>query len=249
MKKNRFRRALTSVNRWKVTALLIASILLSGSNLFARQQERLNVVLKNASLEEVFNTIEKQSSYRFLYKTDLVDVDKKISISKRNAELEAVLKEAFAGTDIYFTVKEGDLVIITPSAPKTKTDIQQDEKVIKGKVVDVNGDPLPGAAVYIKADNTIGTITDVEGRYELKIPNDAQTIVFSFIGMENQEVAYAGQTNIDITLMSSYEQVDEVVVVAYGTQAKSNLTGSVSTVKGEKLKDVTTPSVSGLIQG
>ncbi|MCG8582988.1 MAG: SusC/RagA family TonB-linked outer membrane protein [Bacteroidales bacterium] len=249
MKKNRLKRALTSVNRWKVTALLIAGILLSGTNLFARQQERLNVVLKNASLEEVFNTIEKQSSYRFLYKSDLVDVNKKINISKRNAELESILKEAFAGTDIYYTVKEGDLVIITPSAPNARFDIQQEEKILKGKVVDASGEPLPGAAVYLKSDNTIGTITDVEGRYELKVPNDAQTIVYSFIGMENQEVAFAGQTNIDITLMSAYEEVDEVVVVGYGIQKKSNLTGSVTNLDTEDMKGITSPNVGNLLQG
>jgi TonB-linked SusC/RagA family outer membrane protein len=249
MKKNALQWTLTSVNRSRVTALLIVSLLLSGTQVFARLQERLNVVLKNASLEEVFTAIEKQSSYRFLYKTDLVDVRKKINITQRNAELETILKDAFEGTDIYYTVKEGDLVIITPTAPKVLSDIQQDDKVIKGKVVDVNGDPLPGAAVFLKADNSVGTITDIEGNYELKIPADAQIIVYSFIGMENQEVSFAGQSKIDITLLANYEVVDEVVVVAYGTQAKSNLTGSVSTVKGEKLKDVTTPSVAGLIQG
>jgi len=224
-------------------------MLLSVADAYARQQERLNVILKNASLEDVFTAIEKQSSYRFLYKSDLVDIRKKVNVSQRNAELESILKEALAGTDIYFTVKEGDLVIITPSAPKVASDIQQDDKVIRGKVVDVNGDPLPGAAVYLKGNNAIGTITDVEGHYELKIPKEAQTIIFSFIGMENQEVAFAGQSNINITLMSAYEEVDEVVVVAYGTQKKSNLTGSVQAVSGDELKDATTPSVSQLLQG
>ncbi len=240
---------LSSVNRWKVTALLIASVLLSATNVMAGQQERLNVVLKNASLEEVFTTIEKQSSYRFLYKTDLVDVDKKVSITKRNAELESILEEAFTGTDIYFTVKEGDLVIITPTALGVASDIQQDDKVVKGKVVDVNGDPLPGAAIYVKEDNTIGTITDFEGNYELKVPAGTQTLVYAFIGMTNEEVAFAGQTNIDITLMSAYEEVDEVVVVGYGIQKRSNLTGSVANLDTEDLKGITSPNVGNLLQG
>ncbi|TRX71937.1 SusC/RagA family TonB-linked outer membrane protein [Carboxylicivirga sp. M1479] len=249
MKKNRLRSALTSVNRWKVTSLLIVSMLLVGTHTHARQQEKLNVVLKNASLEEVFTNIEKQSSYRFLYKTDLVDLSKKVDIKQRNVDLESVLQEVLENTDIYYTVQKGDLVIITPSAPKMAKDIQQEAVTIKGKIVDASGDPLPGAAVYLKEDNTIGTITDVEGRYELNIPAGAQTIVYAFIGMENQEVAFAGQSNIDITLLSAYEEMDEVIVVGYGIQKKSNLTGSVANLETEDLKGITSPNVGNMLQG
>jgi len=249
MKKNRMKKTLPIIQRWKVVGLLIAALLLSTSQVFANQQEKLNVTLRNASLEEVFTAIEKQSSYRFLYKTDLVDLSKRVNVSQRNVSIESVLAEVFEGTDIYFTVKEGDLVIITPVAPTLPSDIKQEDKVIKGKIVDINGDPLPGAAIYLKEDNTVGTITDVEGRYELKIPATAQTIVFAFIGMTNEEVVFAGQENIDITLLSAFEEMDEVVVVGYGIQKKSNLTGSVANLDTEDLKTITSPNVGNLLQG
>jgi len=253
MKKNRFRgMILNSFNasgKWKAISWLLIVLVMSSAELYANGQKKLNLVLKNASIEEVFNAIEKQSEYRFLYKTDLVDIDKKVTINQRNAEIETVLKEVFAGTNIYFSLKEGDLVVVTPTAARIEGENQQDEKVVKGKVVDEKGEPLPGVAVFLKEDNMVGTITDFEGHYELKAPATAQVIVFSFIGMNTTEVTYSGQPSIDITMLSSYEEMDEVVVVAYGTQQKSNLTGSVASVKGEKLKDVTTPDVNGLIQG
>lgn len=253
MKKNRFRgMILNSFNasgKWKAMSWLLIVLVMSSAELYANGQKKLNLALKNASIEEVFNAIEKQSEYRFLYKTDLVDIDKKVTINQRNAEIETVLKEVFAGTDIYFSLKEGDLVVVTPTAARIGAENQQEDKVVKGKVVDVNGDPLPGVAVYLKEDNMVGTITDFDGNYELKLPATAQSLVYSFIGMQVTEVAYAGQPTIDITMLSSVEEMDEVVVVAYGTQKKSNLTGSVASIKSDKLLDATTPSVENLLQG
>ncbi len=249
MKKNEMRKTFAFIQRWKVAGLLIAVLLLSASHTFAKQQEKLNVTIRNASLEEVFNVIESQSSYRFLYKTDLVDLSRRVNVNQRNVDIESILAEILDGSDIYFTIKEGDLVIITPVAPTAASDIKQEDKVIKGKIVDINGDPLPGAAIYLKEDNTIGTITDVEGNYELKIPATAQTIVFAFIGMNNQEVVYAGQENIHITLLSAFEEMDEVIVVGYGIQKKSNLTGSVANLETEDLKTITSPNVGNLLQG
>lgn len=252
MKKNRLKgMILNSFNasgKWKALTWLLIVLVMSSVELYANGQKKLNVVMKNASIEEVFNAIEKQSEYRFLYKTDLVDIDKKITINQKNADINAVLKEVFAGTNIYFSLKEGDLVIVTPAAARIEAGNQQEDQVVKGKVVDVNGESLPGVSVFIKG-TTNGTITDIDGNYQLTVPAGDQVIVFSFIGMKSEEVTFAGQPTINITLMSSVEEMDEVVVVAYGTQKKSNLTGSVQSVSSEKLKDASTPSVSQLLQG
>ncbi|TAJ12869.1 SusC/RagA family TonB-linked outer membrane protein [Marinilabiliaceae bacterium JC017] len=251
MKKNRLRSIFSgglrvpgsvSVKSWLVLLLVFSSF-----QLYANGFKKLNLSLKDASIEQVFTAIENQSNFRFLYKTDLVDVDKKVTIRVKDAGLESVLAEVFAGTGINYSVRDGGLVVITPVS--AYVDEQQHEKVVKGRVVDVHGESLPGVAVFLKADNSVGTITDIEGNYQLTFNQANAVIMYSFIGMEVVEVPYNGQPSIDITMVSSVQEMDEVVVVAYGTTQKSNLTGSVAALKGEELKDVTTPSVATALQG
>lgn len=110
------------------------------------------------------------------------------------------------------------------------------DKTITGTVKDETGQPLPGASVLVKGTN-IGTDTDFDGNYSLSVSNDATTLVISYVGFLAQEVAIAGQSSIDILLEADASQLDEVVIVGYGTQKKVNLTGAVGIVGGEVLED------------
>ncbi|MCG8698262.1 MAG: SusC/RagA family TonB-linked outer membrane protein, partial [Bacteroidales bacterium] len=111
-----------------------------------------------------------------------------------------------------------------------------------------DGSMLPGVTVVVKGDPSTGTITDVDGNYEISAPADA-TLVFSYIGMEPQEVLIGGQTTIDVVMKSSVTGMDEIVVVAYGTQKKSEITGAVATVKSEELETVQSGNVLQGIEG
>ncbi|WP_275110824.1 carboxypeptidase-like regulatory domain-containing protein [Paralabilibaculum antarcticum] len=116
---------------------------------------------------------------------------------------------------------------------KESTVLQSQEKRILGNVVDKNGESLIGVNIIVKGTTT-GTITDFDGNYEISVPENA-TLIFSFIGFLNQEVAVAGKSIINVTLLEDALGLDEVVVVGYGTQKKANLTGSVSAVKGDEM--------------
>ncbi|WP_171595019.1 SusC/RagA family TonB-linked outer membrane protein [Marinifilum caeruleilacunae] len=123
------------------------------------------------------------------------------------------------------------------------------KKTITGIVTDAaSGETIIGANLWIKG-TTIGTTTDFNGKYSIESEKESDVLVVSFIGYQSQEITVANQTLIDFKLESDTESLDEVVIVAYGTQKKSNLTGSVASVKGDKLKDVTTPRVENLLQG
>ncbi len=120
---------------------------------------------------------------------------------------------------------------------------------VSGKVTDAaTQEPLPGVSIAIKGTTT-GTITDFDGNYKLKIAEQEAILSFSFIGYETQEISVAGQSVIDVALSSDSESLDEVMVVAYGTIKKSNLTGSAVAIDNKELKDVFTPSVSSMLQG
>ncbi len=110
------------------------------------------------------------------------------------------------------------------------------QKTITGTVIDANNEPVIGASVLEKGTSN-GTITNLDGEYSLSVSAGA-TLVFSYIGYKTQEVSIGNKTTIKITLVEDSEQWDEVVVVGYGVQKKSNITGSVASVKPETFKDL-----------
>jgi TonB-linked SusC/RagA family outer membrane protein len=111
-----------------------------------------------------------------------------------------------------------------------------------------DGMPIPGASVFVKG-TTVGTVTQPDGTYSLNVPEDAETIVFSFVGMETQEIAYEGQSTIDASLASEFFAMDEVIVVGYGVSRKEANTGSVSNIGSESLQDVPEVSFDKMLSG
>jgi TonB-dependent starch-binding outer membrane protein SusC len=122
------------------------------------------------------------------------------------------------------------------------------EKLLSGTVTDNEGIPVPGVTVVVKGTTT-GTVTNLDGTFTLTVPADAQTLVFSYVGMLSQEVEIGDQLTFNIAMRPDVIGVDEVVVVGYGTRMKEELTGSVSTVSEEVMEISTAPSVMSRIQG
>ncbi len=118
---------------------------------------------------------------------------------------------------------------------------------IVGKIVDSNNQPIPGATVMVKG-TTIGTVADVDGNYSIEADANS-TLVFSFIGMTDQEVQVAGQNTINATLADEASDLDEVVVIGYGAVRKGDLTSSISALKGEALEKISTGNVMNALQG
>ena len=121
-------------------------------------------------------------------------------------------------------------------------------RTISGKVTELNGGTLPGVTVVVKGTTT-GTITDVNGSYSLSIGSDARTLVFSYIGMKTKEVEIGTSLSINIKLEADVVSVDEVVVVGYGTQKRSDISGSVTTVKTDALIAQPTTDLQGMLKG
>ena len=124
----------------------------------------------------------------------------------------------------------------------------QQQKTISGRVVDESGSPMPGVAVVVKG-TTIGMVTDIDGNYSISIPATAQTLAFSFVGMRPQEIEIGNRTNINVTMAAEVTDLDEVVVVGYGTQRRANVVGAVTSIDGEKLQSIPAVNVSNAISG
>ena len=122
------------------------------------------------------------------------------------------------------------------------------EKNITGQIIDKTGSTLPGVNVVVKGTTT-GTVTDIDGKFNIKVPNESATLQFSFIGYETQEIVVGAQTSIPVTLNEAVSELNEVVVIGYGVQKKSDLTGSVASVSGSKLAEVPVANIAQALQG
>ncbi|RKD88169.1 TonB-dependent receptor [Mangrovibacterium diazotrophicum] len=215
----------------KLTAFFILlSCFAVTANQSYSQTTTVNLNLKNVSVKEVLSQIEDLTGYSFMYSEKLVDVERKVSITSDNKEVDDVLKTLFAGTNVEFK-KTNRIITLSSSVAENAVAANL---TVKGRVVDTGGAPLPGVTVIIKG-TTIGTITDGQGDYTLdNVPSDA-TLVFSFVGMRSEEVIVAGKSNINVTLAEETIGIEEVVAIGYGTMRKQDVTGSISQAKGSEL--------------
>ncbi|MFV0591889.1 MAG: TonB-dependent receptor plug domain-containing protein [Draconibacterium sp.] len=194
------------------------------------QQTKLDLNYKNYSIKQILSEIENQSQYKFLYPSDLIDVDKRVDVKIKNKDIIQIMEEIFKDeSGIIFKVVEDNLVVISSEEAQQKT--------ITGKVADKDGNPLPGVTIVVKG-TTNGTISDTDGNFILPNVGPEHTLVFSFVGMETQEVPVGTQSTFSIKMSESTVGLEEVVAIGYGTMKKSDLTGAVSSVNNEDLEAV-----------
>ncbi len=214
----------------KLTTLFILLGLMQVSAKVYSQAGKLDLSIKQATILQVFEEIEDNSSYRFFYDNENVDLTKKVSIETKDQEITEVLENIFEDTDLTYQVKDR-LILVQSKNAKSKASGQQ-QKTITGKVTGEDGQPLPGVTVIITGTTT-GTVTNIDGIYNLTNVPVGATLAFSFVGMTTKEVLIENQTNIDITLIDESIGLEDVIVIGYGTAKRKDFTGSVSSLKLE----------------
>ena len=233
----------------RLTSLLILILTLQLSASVWSQTTTLSVKLKNSTLQELFIQIEKNSNYRFFYNNDEVDVNQKISVDVEEKTVGKILTAALEGLPYSFKEMENKLILIERTGvPSNFPASNQQQKSVSGKVTDSSGGSLPGVSVVVKGTTT-GVITDMDGKYTLpKVPENS-TLQFSFVGMKLQEVAVGNKASINVTLEEETIGIEEVVAIGYGTVKKSDLTGSVTSVKSDEIKAFATSNVMQSLSG
>jgi TonB-linked SusC/RagA family outer membrane protein len=206
------------------------------------QNKKVSISVKDATLLEIFEEIKKTTDYGFLFQDDQLDLSKTYSIDVKDGNINELLGKLLDRENYRFSIIENNVVIT--KASKTTSNLQQQTFTVKGKVTDVTAEPLPGVNVYEKSAPQNGVITGIDGEYSIKVSGEDAIIVFSYIGFTGQEIAVANRSNIDITMIEELTDLDEVVVVGYGTQKKINTTGAVAQVKGEVLENRPITNVS-----
>src|SRR5690606_22599555 len=234
-------------------------------------QARVALSAESASLKEVLESLEAQTKYRFFYNHKALSASEKITLYLDNVSMEAALRELSARADLVFKIR-GDQIVVKRKPTFSvlalfdrdayalpETDLERinsvpeevlyaDDITVSGQVVDENNNPLPSVNIIIKG-TTIGTSTDAAGRFTITVPDEDAVLVFSFIGYLPQEVRVGSQTTLNIRMEPDVSTLTEIVVVGYGTQKRSSVTGAVASVDSEEITALAVPSVQAALQG
>ena len=227
----------------KVLGLFLCFLLL-GIDSFASynnysQFKTLSVSMSNSTLREVLKTIEKSSQFVFFYLDDAVNLERKVSIDSKNKNIEEILSELFEGTSCTYRISDRQ-IFISGKAPAS-TEQQQNKRKISGRVTDIKGEPLIGVNVTVDGDAN-GSITNMDGLYEIFVTKKSVVLKFTYIGFKTSEIRTNASTNIyDVTLEEQVNELEETVIVGYGTQRKISNIGAQSSMK---MEDIKTPSAS-----
>ena len=214
-------------------AVLLCGLFFMPLGLFAQEKTTVTISKKGVTLKEVIADLKEQTTYDFFYDSGLSALNETFDIDVKDKEVQAVLDEILPPLGLEYAVQR-NLIIIREKLAQSV----DEPMTIKGKVSDVRGSTMPGVTVLVKG-TTIGTSTDVDGRFELSLPRqDKVDLVFSFIGMESQELAYTGQEELEVVMREDLVEMDEVVVTGMFDRRAESFTGSAVTVTQEQLRAV-----------
>ncbi len=208
------------------------------------QNTTFNFQLKNVPIKNVLQEIENSSEFKFLYRSEFLNVNRKVDIFANNERVETILESMFNSPDITYRIFEDNLIVIT-----NKRMMQMQPRIISGIVNHAStGEALPGVNVVVKG-TTIGTITDINGNFRLEVPADAMALLFSFVGMKSQEIIIEDRTIINIQMEEDIVGIEEVVAIGYGIVKRSDLTGSVTRIDSDTYESQAKTQVTDMLAG
>lgn len=210
------------------------------------QDKRLDVHVNNASLETVFDIVRKQSSYLFMFRDEnLAGLGKKVTLRLKDATIEQVMERCLENSPLTYRIVDNTVILVR----RTGVDVQPQPVRLTGMVKDAtNGEPLPGVTVSVKG-TTNGTLTDAAGQFALDNVNTPAVLVFSYIGFTTQTVDVGDRKEFLVQLQRESRSMQQVVVVGYGTQQKTELTGSIGTFRPNELNARPVLGPDQLLQG
>lgn len=212
-------------------------------------QTKIDIEVVEVPLETLFREIQNKSEYIFFYKDELLVNSNRVTVKVKGATLATILDDVFKGSNMNYRIDDRQVVVYeTVKMDTPKVIVKPQEFIVSGVVLDQDGTPLPGANILEKG-TTNGTQTDFDGNYSLTVKGEDAILVITYIGFSTQELPVGGKSKIDIKLEESAAALDEIVVVGYGTQKKSDLTGSVSSLKSEDLNPGANASVDQMMLG
>ncbi len=229
-----------------LTLCLVCSLFVSAA---AAQNRTITLKAQNTTIGELFEMIEKQSGYTFFYSDKIVDTSRRVSIDAQGEDLVEALDKILEGYNIHSSIIDGNIVLEKFDAPKQQAKAQpKATPKFNGYIVDKNGEPIIGATIISTANMTNATIADVNGFFELNCFK-GEKFEISSVGYATLTVAADGKAGQTYTLKDDFQMLEEVIVVGYGTQRRSDVTGAIASVSSEKLNTTPTTSIGEMLRG
>ncbi len=236
------------------TGLLLASDGLAQDKV-SIEDVYLSLDLEDASLEQTLEAITKKTNFKFAFEQNSIEAIKSLSTTASNESLADVLRDISKNTDLSFKRVNDNIFV---SKKKFLGRAVEEDLVNSGIFQGINvtgtvlsgedNTGLPGVNIVVQG-TTIGTVTDIEGQYTLEVPSESSILVFSSVGFVTEEIAVGTNTVIDVTLNPDITALSEIVVVGYGTQKRTSVTGAVSSVNSEKISELAVPNLNSALQG
>lgn len=212
---------------------------------------KISLDVRNAPLENVLRSIEKQTDYRFFYSKETVNVSNRVSVSARNESIRSVLDRILPPQGISYVIENKRIALKQAPASSANKQLKaenNDNKVrITGTVTDGHGEPLTGVSVMVQGER-IGVITDIDGNYEIEVPQGSQ-LRFSYIGYTPEKKKADKSGKLDVVMTEDSQLLSEVVVIGYGTMDKKELTSAISHVGEKDFLTISSSDPAMLIQG
>ena len=217
--------------------LILAGVLQVSAH--AKGQNSVTLQVSNVKISRILSMIERQGDYRFLYNSRLKDLSATASLDVMSKPIAETLQLLFAGSDLKYQLLENNLVVILSATLKSQ------DIVVTGKVTGENGESLSNISISVKGTSR-GTTSDNSGSFTISVP-EGGTLVVSYIGYATQEVKVDNNSVLNLKMLKSNAQLDQVVVVGYGTQRRIDVTGAIATVSGSEItKQPVVNAISGL---
>jgi TonB-linked SusC/RagA family outer membrane protein len=212
-------------------------------------QDNITLKLENATLRKAFREIEKQTLFRFVYNEEVVPSDQKVSIHVEEKPLNTVMQKLLEKTSLTFRVISNDLVVISTNTDKENIEKSSSAVItVTGKVVNSTNQPVANVSVIEKGTNN-GTTTNEDGNFTLTVVNQQGVLIFSSVGFKTQEVNLSGRNSVNVQLQEENKEMNEVIVVGYGTQRRGDVTGSVASVPKSRLSEIPVTNLLHAIEG
>lgn len=230
--------------KMKITTLFLILTVLSANASMYSQNIAMDLQVNNKSVREILKMIENQSDFRFVYNDDFADLNKTFNGDFKAEGIENILGQLLENSNVTYKILENNVVVITP----VKENIHKQVR-ITGTIKDAStGESLPGVNIQIQG-STQGTISDTEGKYTLQVNESAGNLIFSYVGYATRTITLTGQTVIDVELVLDVLALEEVLVIGYGVQKKSLVTGAIATVSGEDMGSSSITRAEQALQG
>ncbi|MCK5169002.1 MAG: carboxypeptidase-like regulatory domain-containing protein, partial [Bacteroidales bacterium] len=227
--------------RFQAGIIILLLFIYSPFNLAAQNL----AVADTQTIEDLFEYVENNSDYSVFYQNDQVNIKQKVSFKQGKGNIDNILGKTLPQCGLTYKYVDNHIVITPHKATKNSP---QQEFIIKGKVSDETGESLIGVNIIIEGTTT-GTVTDFDGNYTLEVSDPNITLVFSYIGYLPVSIPVNGQSEINVVLQMDAVGIDEVVVIGYGSQKKSDITGAISSIKIDDITKISVPDITQAMQG